>query len=284
MKFLRFIIRFYLSKFPITEGKKYVYQFAKKYFLPSDYKIFANTKHGFYLKLNLQNPEHLHYYFYMSHDERYEINNLKKIINENDVCWDIGANIGFYSFLFASIVKNGEVISFEPVEEAFSDLKAGKALNNYQNIKLCNFALGSEKKNQKIFFDKKELSMGTASFINSDSFVNSALVEINMIDNIYKLSKIPDLIKIDVEGFQKEVIKGGSYFFENYSPLIMIEIDRDTDKWIEDYFIRLNYKFFKFNKTCLNQVESIFNNGRNILFCKLDNQYFERIKGILDDY
>ena len=284
MKILRFICRYYLSKFPITEGKKYIYHFAKNYLLPSQSKIESKTKHGFKLKLNLENQEHQYYYFYMSHDERYEINNLIKIIKDTDVIWDVGANIGFYSFLFASIVKNGQVIAFEPVSDTFIELKEGKDLNNYHNLELKNFALGSAVKEQKIFFDKKNLSIGTASFYAINSFENSETVNINMIDNIYKLEQIPDFIKIDVEGFQIEVIKGGFNFFEVYSPLIMIEIDKDTDKWLEDYFLSLNYQFFKFKKNSLHQVESIFNNGRNILFCKPGNKYFRRIEGILNEY
>tara|TARA_B110000008_G_C16942534_1_gene553098 strand:- start:1343 stop:2005 length:663 start_codon:yes stop_codon:yes gene_type:complete len=220
----------------------------------------------------------------MSHDERYEINNLQKIIKDTDICWDIGANIGFYSFLFASIAKNGQVISFEPVSNTFSDLKEGKNLNNYHNIQLKNFALGSEIKDQKIFFDKKELSIGTASFFDHNSFENFETVQIDKIDNIFKLIKIPDFIKIDVEGFQMEVVKGAGNFFKKYSPLIMIEIDQNTEKWLEDYFLDLNYQFFKFKKNSLHQVESIFNNGRNILFCKPGNEYFRRIEAIADEY
>jgi hypothetical protein len=62
MKLIRYIVRLYLSRFPITEGKKYIYVFAKKYLLPSRSNINSRTKHGFYLKLNLKNPEHQYYY------------------------------------------------------------------------------------------------------------------------------------------------------------------------------------------------------------------------------
>ena len=281
MKLIRYIVRLYLSRFPITEGKKYIYVFAKKYLLPSRSNINSRTKHGFYLKLNLKNPEHQYYYFYMSHDERYEIKNLQKIINNTDVCWDIGANIGFYSFLFASIVKNGEVVSFEPIFKTYNDLKDGKDINNYKNIVLNNYALGSECKDQKIFFSHEDLSIGTASFLDSDSFENSEMVHINTIDNICHRLKTPDFLKIDVEGFQMQVIKGGSDFFKNNLPLIMIEIDNDTDQWLEDYFLNLDYQFYRFHKNYLTQVDSIFNNGRNILFCQPESKYSKRIESIL---
>ncbi len=62
MKLIRYIVRLYLSKFPITEDKKYIYVFAKKYLLPARSNINSRKKHGFYLKLNLKNPEHQYYY------------------------------------------------------------------------------------------------------------------------------------------------------------------------------------------------------------------------------
>ena len=128
MQLVRYFLRLYLSKIPITEGKKYIYMFAKKYFIPKQSNVISKMKHGFYLKLNLQNPEHQYYYFYMSHDERYEINNLQNIIQSSDICWDIGANIGFYSFLFLSIVKDGEVVAFEPISKTYDDLKIAKEI------------------------------------------------------------------------------------------------------------------------------------------------------------
>ena len=281
MQLIRHLLRLYLSKFPITEGKKYIYMFAKKYFIPKQTKIISKMKYGFYLKLNLQNPEHQYYYFYMSHDERYEINNLQNIIQSSDICWDIGANIGFYSFLFSSIVNDGEVVAFEPISKTYDDLKIAKEINKYKNIKVNNYALGSHCEDKKIFHSHSDLSIGTASFLNSDLFKNSELVHINTIDDICNGLKIPDFLKIDVEGFQEEVIKGASVFFQNNAPLIMIEIDRNTGQWLEDYFLSLNYQFYRFHKNHISQVDSIFSNGRNILFCKGDSIYSNRINRVM---
>ncbi len=62
MKLIIYIVRLYLSKFPITEDKKYIYVFAKKYLLPARSNINSRKKNGFYLKLNLKNPEYQYYY------------------------------------------------------------------------------------------------------------------------------------------------------------------------------------------------------------------------------
>ena len=112
--------------------------FAKKYFLPERTNVISRTKHGFYLKLNLKNPEHQYYFFYMSHDERYEINNLQKIINNTDVCWDIGANIGLYS-LYAARAKGLKVFAFEPESTNFA------RFNNNINLTLDSLFIIIEK-------------------------------------------------------------------------------------------------------------------------------------------
>ena len=97
------------------------------------------------------------------------------------------------------------------------------------------------------------------------------------IDSLYNTICTPDIIKIDVEGFQWEAIKGGEIFFKNNSSMVMIEVDNDTNQSLEDYFLSLNYQFYKFNKNYLSLVPSIFNNGRNILFVKPNSKYFKRI-------
>lgn len=282
MTIIRYIVSLYLSRFPITEGKKHVYRLAVKYLLPKNQNAISKTKHGFYLKLNLDNPEHRYYYFYKSHDERYEVNNLKKIINQDYLCWDIGANIGFYSFLLASIANNGQVFSFEPISKTYEYLQHGNKVNGFKHITLNNFALGSEKTSQKIFFNDENLCAGTASFVGSEQLSDYEVVDIDTIDNVVGNIPVPDFIKIDVEGFQVQVIKGALNFFKQHSPMVMIEIDEDTDQWMEDYFIGMGYQFYKFNKNSLSRVNSIFNNGRNILFCKPESKYMRSIEEFVE--
>ena len=282
MAIIRYIVSLYLSRFPVTEGKKYLYRLAVRYLLPKDKEVISKTKYGFYLKLNLDNPEHRYYYFYKSHDERYEINNLRKIIKQDYVCWDIGANIGFYSFLLASIANHGKVFSFEPISKTYEYLQHGNKINNFRHITLNNFALGSEKTSQKIFFNNEDLCAGTASFVSSEQFQNYEVVDIDTVDNVANNILVPDFIKIDVEGFQVQVVTGALEFFERYSPVVMIEIDEDTNQWMEDYFISIGYQFYKFNKNSLSKVDSIFNNGRNILFCKPESKYMKEIEEFVE--
>lgn len=276
---LRELIRYYLSSFPVTEGKRNLFNFAKKYCIPDQKDIIADMKYNFKLKLNLNNDEHLHYYFYKNHDERYEINNLIKLLNKGDICYDIGANIGFYSFLMAKISgENGKIYSFEPVEHTKNTLEEGIRANNFNNVYVNNFALGNSDEEKEIFFNNSQECNGTASFINMDEKSQKEVVKIKKLDTVFDSLEKPNFIKIDVEGFQGDVIKGSETFFECNQPILMIEIDEGTEKWIEDFFKKLDYKFFKFKKNGLVEVGSIFNNGRNILF--VNNNILDDIKRV----
>lgn len=264
---IREFIRCYLSGFPVTEGKKNLFKFAKKYCLPLEKNIVADMKYDFKLKLNLENEEHQYYYFYKNHDERYEVNNLIKLLQEGDVCFDIGANIGFYTLLMAKLSgKKGLVYSFEPVKHTKNTLEEGIQANAFQNILVNNFALGNSEEEKEIFFENSNECNGTASFVNMNEDSQKEIVKIKKLDSIFETLKNPNFIKIDVEGFQGDVLKGAKSFFEQNKPMLMIEIDEGTEPWIEEFFQNLNYKFYKFKKRGLVEVNSIFNNGRNILF------------------
>ncbi len=97
-------VRFFLRKWPITEGKKQIVKVFEKYSVPYHRPlVISKMKNGFDLFLNIRNPEHARMFLYGEHDERYEVNLLRKIILKDDVIWDVGANIGFYSMLFSKL-------------------------------------------------------------------------------------------------------------------------------------------------------------------------------------
>src|SRR5438445_6767915 len=115
-KLLNRLVRAYLWRCPITEGKSRLLRVTKAHIRPLEAIQDSATKWGFSLRLNLDNPEQERIYFYGEHDERYEIACLRKLIVPGMVCWDVGANIGFYTCLFSRLIgPKGKVVSFEPL-------------------------------------------------------------------------------------------------------------------------------------------------------------------------
>ena len=75
-------VRFFLRKWPVTEGKKQTVAFFMDSLVPDVPMQLSMMKDGFYLHLNTSNREHLYMFLYGQHDERYEVKILKKLIKE----------------------------------------------------------------------------------------------------------------------------------------------------------------------------------------------------------
>lgn len=281
---LNIVVRTYLSRFPITEGKKYILRWMKNRIMPEQSVTTFRTKHGFHLEVNLRNAEHQRMYFYGEHDERYEINNLTRIVRIGDTCWDIGANIGFYTCLFASLVgKSGRVVAFEPASATLAYLRKNIALNRFNSdqVVVINKAIGDEVHQKRIFFNVADMAEGTAS-LKAEQGSATEMVQMDTLDNLYPTLPRPDLIKIDVEGYQLEVLAGGKKFLSCHHPMIMAELrdnNPDTVRRAQNYLRDLGYSFYEFRKHSLARcVDITTSTKRNFFMVKQESPYFSRLR------
>lgn len=286
MKTLKFaltrLVRAYLSYFPITDGKKYIFKWARQRLMPEHPVVTFKTKHDFYLKVNLRNAEHQRMYFYGEHDERYEIRNLKRILRPGDTCWDIGANIGFYSCLFASLVgKTGRVVAFEPASKTAQFLRENIALNRANaQVMVVSKAIGNAVTKLQLFFQAPELAEGTATLREKLGGQNE-WVDVDTLDNLYLTLPVPDFIKIDVEGYQAELFAGGKEFFAQHSPMIMAELkdsDIDNVRRLEKQLRDVGYAIYEFTKRSVKRCDDISKSRmRNFFLIKDDSRYRSRL-------
>jgi FkbM family methyltransferase len=278
-------IRYYLGHFPITDGKKQILDLVRPLIMPANDKVSVQTKYGFELIVTLRNPEQERLYFYQDHDERYEVNNIRNIIKPGDVCWDIGANIGFYTCLFSILTgAPGKVVAFEPVRATLRFLSANVAINRLHNVVVISKALGDRRETREIFYRTPDTAEGTASFRTSIGSY-SEQVEIDTVDHLYNGLNLPDFIKIDVEGYQTEVLNGARRFLKHHQPLVMLEVrerDQDATEGLEAYLRELGYMLFGFRKHSLYECKTLKDvRRRNVLLVKPGTPYFERIAGLL---
>lgn len=140
-------------------------------------------------------------------------NALKESIKFGDVVWDVGANVGFYTNLFLNWVgEKGKVIAFEPVPTTF--LALSKSVGPITNIILIQKAL-SENAGVSYFSATRENDV-TAHLVEKEN--NETLkVEVTTADLIINNDSTlqPNVIKIDVEGFEEDVLRGGMKTFSN---------------------------------------------------------------------
>lgn len=135
-------------------------------------------------------------------------------INNEDVILDIGASYGSYAL--SACAMGATVFAFEPEKTVYDDLVKNIEINNWQNK--C-FAMNIGLWSNKTSIDMKSYAPHWPQYsITSDYSADT-------IDNIIKDNKITkiDWIKIDVEGAEENVIRGGLKTISQYCPKLIIE-------------------------------------------------------------
>jgi len=131
-------------------------------------------------------------------------------LRPGDCVWDIGANIGFYTRLFSGRVgNNGRVLAFEPSPLNHAKLEAACA--DLSNVDIFNFGIGDD--DGEVIFQQGEDDLGATSrvvFEDQAGGVRTVKVQIRVGDELVKkrLARLPNALKIDVEGFELEVVRG----------------------------------------------------------------------------
>jgi FkbM family methyltransferase len=127
------------------------------------------------------------------------------LLRKDDVFFDIGANVGSYTLL-ASGISEVKSVSLEPVESTFDMLRSNIELNALQDkVELINAGAGGEAGTLEFSIDE-----GTSNHvITGRQDNNNVALPVITIDSLVEKYR-PILVKIDVEGFETEVLRGMS--------------------------------------------------------------------------
>lgn len=152
---------------------------------------------------------------------------LQEILGDGDVFLDVGANVGLMSLLAATRVgASGQVHSFEPVPDINRLLRASVAVNAYANITIHKTGVGSSPSHTRIF-SRTAVNRGSATLLGPGDSSPGFDIQVDTIDR-FAAQQLGDkpiaLIKIDVEGWELEVLKGAVRILsQQYSPALCIE-------------------------------------------------------------
>jgi FkbM family methyltransferase len=191
--------------------------------------------------------------YFQSDYEKENFDFLKSCCGEGATILDIGAHIGLFSTIAAKITGvHGKIFAFEPSPATIPVLHQTIRINELDNlITPVNQAMGKEVGKMTFFVSDNEAdnSNSLVSY-KEDRKLNAIETEVNTIDNFVmtkKLSKV-NFIKIDAEGAEYDVIRGGAAVFKKYRPNIILAIhpepiakkgDRMED--IYDFMEQLRY-------------------------------------------
>lgn len=133
---------------------------------------------------------------------------------------DIGANIGNHSLFFAKYLAYDHLYSFEPMRENIEIFKRNLAPYTDKST-LFEFALG-DKEEELTLYNQYDKNYGGISLVRDEHKVNAVgTTRVVTLDSLH-LENI-SLIKLDVEMFEVEVLKGGKQTIQKYTPTIILE-------------------------------------------------------------
>ncbi len=185
----------------------------------------------------------------------YEKVNIRRFLNllpanRNNVIIDVGANIGNHSLNFAEHFKS--VHAFEPNPILWEQFECNKFINGFEcRIKLHRYGLSDRDANLLLHLtDAPNLGLGTFSTVEQyDTPLKPAgNCEVRRGDDFLEAEGITtvDAIKIDVQGFEPEVLRGLRRTIVNNRPIIWIEIGAGTQTQlacVKDLRMLIPYNF-----------------------------------------
>ena len=155
-----------------------------------------------------------------------EIDLLSNFIEEGDIFIDCGANIGTFTVPAARLVgSSGKVVSFEPQRIISQLLNANIALNELKNVGVYNSAVGVTNNPIEVpeVIYEAEANFGGISLLDDwRSQGKVSLVPQVTLDEVFS-DTCPAFIKIDVEGMETSVLKGGRETITRCNPTMYIE-------------------------------------------------------------
>ncbi len=162
-----------------------------------------------------------------------ETSMMLRIMPEAALIFDVGANAGWYSILFAKNDPRSKVYAFEPIPRTFDLLQHNIALNHLDNIESFRYGL-SDKEGELVFYYHPEGS-GNASLVNVSNRHDITKVSscVKTVDSVRRsLGVAIDFIKCDVEGAELFVYEGAAETIAKDNPVIFSEMLR---KWASKF-------------------------------------------------
>lgn len=187
---------------------------------------------------------------------------FKKIIKKGDVVLEAGANIGYYTILESLLVGDtGLIYAVEPANENFDYLRNNIEINNCKNVMPYKLALGSQNGDAVLNIYDFE-NWNTIEDISYVSKRGQEIVRVMTIDAFLKDKKKPSFIRMDVEGYELEILKG------------MLELLKETPP--RGLFIEIHF-YIMGKKNSLELLNILKENGYEVARYFLDKRFSPKI-------
>jgi len=217
---------------------------------PGQAKVVVRGKnHGFLMNLDRSDWAQRMTYFLGRYYELGVARVLELILRPGDRFVDIGANIGMITLHARSLVGSaGRIDCFEPNPDCVDSLRRNLALNDIQNVVIHQCALAEIAGSMTLSLMSGHSGTATLADVGGKA-IRKIVVDVRVGDEVIK--EVPRLMKIDVEGFELQVLKGLRSTLSVHRPFVITElIERQlalagtTVREMADYLSSLDYKAY----------------------------------------
>lgn len=201
--------------------------------VPNNYQYASKSMRGFSYNgavMEVDIHDYVGHYLYFGFEDKGH-DALMNLVKKNFVILDIGTNIGSTLLQFANkIGPEGKVYGFEPDSENYANCMYNIGLNNFKNVSVDNIGLGSASGEFLLSIDCESNRGGNRIVANPNA--SAKKIKVDTLDSWVEKNNIKkcDLIKIDVEGYEMNVLEGGLATINKYHPILFIELDDNNLK------------------------------------------------------
>ena len=178
----------------------------------------------------------------------------KKLLNQKFIILDIGGGIGATVKLFNQFYPENKILVFEPIDDNFNAIKL--RFSPYTNIEILKYAIGNENSVKKINIANRITSSSilplaadkNSEFFNENNLGQARVESIEIVrldDFMIKYHDEIGIMKIDVQGFELDVLKGAEVTL-NRTDIVVLEVNNhngyvgspkyyDIDKFLREH-------------------------------------------------
>lgn len=175
---------------------------------------------GITLRIDSQSRDPFEYFCFKSPEMTCELDRFIENVAAHSAFVDVGANHGIFSLTFCALRPDGRVLAIDPSPIAFEILQKNLKLNSFSQLKARKVACGAAPGHVRM-----ELNWHHLQAISDEaSAVDAVNVPMLPLDQICEEENIlPELLKIDVEGFELPVLQGAERVLQTAN-LLFLEV------------------------------------------------------------
>jgi FkbM family methyltransferase len=161
---------------------------------------------------------------------------IASLVRSGDVCYDIGANLGFFSVLLARLAgPTGSVYAFEPVPQNVALIERNARLNQMATVKVQNVAVSNKDGSSELLLARHVGGAVLEEAGTPPDLAGRLTVRTATLDKLVEDKEVPPptFVKIDVEGAELAVLRGMQRVLRESRPTVVLELDDATEQGCE---------------------------------------------------